>query len=234
MSLLTIAQGVAQEAGVAAPSAIVGNADPTAVQLLALINRAGKLLARKPWQVLQKEYTFNLVASQAAYNFPSDLGFLQDYTIWDRTQFWALRGSLTATQWQIYKSGLQTTTPRQRFRVKLGQIYIDPTPSSTDSMVIEYVSNQWVAVAAAPTVPSKSAFTIDTDVSVIDEEALKMDTLWRFLNRKGVAYAEEKDQAERYIAELFGNDAPREPIDFGGDYNYPWPPLPTLPVTGYS
>lgn len=234
MTLLTVAQNVAQIAGVNAPTTIVGNSDQTAVQLLALINLSGKLLARKPWEYLQKEYTFSLVAAQAAYNFPTDLGYFQDYTIWDRTQFWALRGSLTATQWQIYKSGLQTTTPRQRFRIKQGQLYIDPTPSSTDSMVIEYISNQWVAVTATPTVASKAAYTLDTDVSVIDEMAIQMDALWRFLNRKGVAYAEEKDQAERYIAELFGNDAPREPIDFGGDYNYPWPPLPTLPVTGYS
>lgn len=234
MTLLTIAQTVAQEAGVSSPSAVVGSTDQTAVQLLALINRSGKVLARRAWQVLQKEYTFSLVASQAAYNFPTDLGYFQDYTIWDRTQFWALRGSLTGTQWQQYKSGLQSTTPRQRFRIKLGQIYIDPTPSSTDSMVIEYVSNFWVAVTAAPTAGVKSAFTLDTDVSLIDEEAIKMDTLWRFLNRKGLAYAEEKDQADRYIAEIFGNDAPRAPANFGGDYLYPWPPLPTVPVTGYS
>lgn len=145
MTLLTIAQNVAKEAGVSPPSAVVGSTDATAVQLLALINRTGKLLARKPWEYIQKEYTFSLVASQAAYNFPADLGYFQDYTMWDRSQYWNLRGSLTATAWQAYKSGLQTTTPRQRFRVKQGQIYIDPTPSITDSMVIEYVSNQWVS-----------------------------------------------------------------------------------------
>lgn len=234
MTLLSIAQTVAIEAGVSSPSAVVGSTDATAAQLLKLINRSGKLLARRPWEYLQKEYTFSLVASQAAYNFPTDLGYFQDYTIWDRTQFWALRGSLTATQWQTYKSGLQTTTPRQRFRLRQGQIYIDPTPSSTDSMVIEYVSKYWVAVTGAPTVPVQNAFALDTDVSVIDEDAIAMDTLWRFLNRKGLAYAEEKDQAEKYIAELFGNDVPREPINFGGDYLYPWPPLPTVPVTGYS
>lgn len=234
MSLLTLAQNVAKEAGFASPSTVVGNTDDTALMLLALANRAGKVLARKPWQTLQKEYTFNLVAAQASYAFPSDLGYFQDYTIWDRTQFWALRGSLSAQDWQAYKSGLQSTTPRQRFRIKAGALYIDPTPSSTDSMVIEYVSKFWVAPTATPTVGTKTAFTVDTDVSLIDEDTIEMETLWRFLARKGLAYAEEKDQAERYIADLFGNDAPHQPLNFGGDNEYPWPPLPTLPVTGYS
>lgn len=234
MTLLSIVQNVAKEAGFSAPASVIGNSDDTAVLILALATRAGKLLARKTWEVLQKEYTFSTVASTASYAFPSDLGYFLDYTIWDRTQFWALRGSLSAQDWQTYKSGLQSTTPRQRFRIKGGLIFIDPTPSAVSSMVIEYLSNLWVAPAATPTVGSKTAFTVDTDVSLFDETAIEMDTLWRFLSRKGLAYAEEKQEALDHIAELFGNDAPRMPIDFGGDYDYPWPPLPTMPSTGYS
>lgn len=230
MSLLTIAQNVAKEAGFAAPSTVVANTDDTALMLLALANRAGKVLARKPWQALQKEYTFSLVASQASYAFPADLGYFQDFTMWDRTQFWALRGSLSAQDWQAYKSGLQSTTPRQRFRIKQGAIYIDPTPSSTDSMVLEYLSSKWVTDGAS----FFTAFSADAQTSLIDENALEMEVLWRFLSRKGLAYAEEKDQAERYIADLFGNDAPHEPLSFSGDSQYPWPPLPTVPVTGFS
>lgn len=234
MTLLSVAQTVAKEAGFASPGSVIGNSDDTAVLLLAMINRSGKLLARRAWQVLQKEYTFSLVVSQAAYDFPADYGWFQDYTFWDRDNFWQLRGSLNAQQWQGYKSGIQSTTPRQRFRVKQGQIYIDPTPTDTDACVIEYVSKYWVAVTAAATVGVKTEFTIDTDVSIIPESLIEMDSLWRFLNRKGLAYAEEKDQADRHFAELFGNDAPREPLGFGGDDYLPWPPLPSVPVTGYT
>lgn len=227
MSLLTIAQNVAKEAGFSAPQTVVNNTDDTAVLLLALINRAGKLLARKPWEILQKEFTFNLVNAQAAYAFPTDLGYFQDYTLWDRTQFWAMRGGLNAQDWQALKSGVQSTTPRQRFRIKQGQIYIHPTPYNTDACVIEYISNQWVSGANV-------AFTADNQTALIDENVIEMDTLWRFLNRKGLSYAEEKDQAERFIEDLFGNDAPREPRNFGGDQEYPWPPFPTVPTTGFS
>lgn len=231
MTLLSIAQHVAQEAGIAAPASVVGNSDDTAVLILALANRSGKLLSQSPWEVLQKEYTFSLVASQANYSFPTDLGFFQDYTLWDRTQLWEMRGSLSAQEWQRYKSGIMSTSPWQRFRVKAGQIYIDPTPSATDACVIEYVSNQWVAVAATPTVGAKTAFTLDTDVSILDEPAIEMDTLWRFLARKGLAYAEEKDQAQKYIEGLMGTDVPRVPLNFGDSFG-PFPPVPHWSHTG--
>lgn len=234
MTLLTIATAVAKEAGFPAPASVIGNSDDTAVLLLALINRSGKMLARKPWARLQFEYTFNLVAAQASYAFPTDYASFLDFTFWDRTQYWALRGSLSAQQWQGYKSGIQSTTPRQRFRVKQGAIYIDPTPTTTDSLVIEYLSKYWVAATATPTVGSKVEFSLDTDVSILDEDAIAMDATWRFLNRKGLAYAEEKDQAERYIDDVFANETPSMPVNFGGDSLAPWPPIPTLPVTGYS
>lgn len=227
MTLLTIAANVCGEAGFGIPGSIVGNSDDTAVLLLKLVNRAGGLLARKPWQILQKEYTFPLVSGTDNYAFPTDLGYFQDYTIWDRNQFWAMRGGLSSQDWQALKSGVQSTTPRQRFRIWKGRIYIHPVPSSTDTIVIEYISNQWVT-------GSKSSMTLDADTAVIDEFTLEMDVLWRFLNRKGLAYAEEKDQAERRIADMFGNDVPREPRNFGGDQEYPWPPMPTQPVTGFS
>lgn len=231
MSLLTLAQAVAQEAGFPTPGQIIGNSDDTAVLILALANRSGNVLAQRPWERLQKEYTFSLVASQAAYDFPTDLGYFQDYTLWDRTQLWALRGGLTAQEWQRYKSGILSTTPWQRFRVKLNQIYIDPTPSTTDSMVIEYVSKNWISDSTGVTF--RSQFVADADLTLIPEEVLKMDVLWRFLARKGLAYAEERDQAERYLATVFANDAPRVPLNFGADQN-PWPPLPTVPITGYG
>lgn len=192
------------------------------------------MLARRPWTRLQSEYSFSLVAAQAAYAFPADYASFLDFTFWNRAQYWQFRGSLSPQQWQGYKSGLTSTYPRQRFRVKQGQIFIDPTPTTADACVIEYLSKYWVAVTAAPTVGTKTEFTLDTDVPILDEVAIEMDTLWRFLNRKGLAYAEEKDQADRYINDAFGAEAPSQPVNFGGDDFGPWPPIPTLPRTGYS
>lgn len=227
MTLLSICRSVAGASGFAVPSTVIGNSDNTAVMLLALINKAGKQRAKWPWEILQKEYTFSTVAATASYAFPTDLGFFLDETIWNRTQYWNLRGSLMPSNWQVFKSGIQTTTPRQRFRVKAGLIYLDPTPTAIESMVIEYVSSKWVTDGAA----FFTSFTADTQTSLIDEDLLELDLTWRFLERKGLAYAEARDECDRYAEKISGQDVPRGSLNFGEDSS-PWPPLPAVPVTG--
>lgn len=229
MSLLTICQAAAGACGFAAPNTIVGSSDDTAILLLRLLNKGGKKLAWKPWEILQKEYTFATVATQATYAFPSDLKYFLDYTAWDRSQFWALRGSLSPSEWQRYKSGTQTTTPRTRFRIKAGAIYLDPTPGGVDNLVIEYISNGWVTNGSA----FFTAFTADTQTSLIDEDLLELDLTWRFLERKGLAYAEAKNEFDVVYESTFGRDVPKIPVNAGIDYEI-WPPLPTLPSTGYT
>lgn len=65
MSLLSICQDVASEIPVAAPTAIVGNPDGTAQLMLALAQRAGEALARRPpagWVALVREHDFMTAA----------------------------------------------------------------------------------------------------------------------------------------------------------------------------
>ncbi|MGC3959570.1 MAG: hypothetical protein QM813_16970 [Verrucomicrobiota bacterium] len=229
MTLLSVCQAVAGNAGFAVPSTIVGNTDDTAVILLRLANRAGMTLARKPWSELQTEYAFSTVASTASYALPSDYGWFINDTAWDRTNYWNIRGSLSPQMWQIYKSGLAAASPRSRFRVKLGRLYIDPTPSSTVSMVIEYVSNKWVTDG----VTTYTSYTADSQTSIFDEYAIELDLTWRFLARKGLAYAEEKAEAEREIDKIIGRNTPSNSMNMAG-VRTPWPPMPTVPITGYS
>lgn len=229
MSLLTLCQSAVRACGFAVPNTIIGNTDTTAQMLLVLLNKAGKQRAKLPWQALQKEYTFNFVNGTASYALPSDLGFFENETFWDRTQFWAMRGSLSPQEWQLYKSGLQTTTPRQRFRIWKGLIYIDPTPANTDAVVIEYVSKSWVTDGAA----FFNSFSSDTQTSLIDEDLLELDLTWRFLERKGLAYTEARDECDRFAERIFAQDKPKQTVNFGGSSSA-WPPYPTVPVTGFS
>lgn len=233
MTLLTTCQAAAGACGFAAPSTIVGSSDDTAILLLRLINKGGKKLAWKPWQALQKEYIFPAGVAQTSYPFPPDLGYFQDYTAWDRVQFWALRGSLSPAEWQRYKSGTQTTTPRTRFRIKAGAIYLDPMPASTavNNFVIEYVSANWVTDGSN----FFNAFSADNQTSLIDEDLLELDLTWRFLERKGLAYAEAKNEFEEVYESTFGRDVPKIPVNIGIDYdNGSGLTYPTLPLTGYS
>lgn len=230
MTLLSICQSAAGAAGFAVPSTIIGNSDATAVLLLRLLNKGGKSFARKPWAALQKEYDFNLVNGTQTYAFPPDLGFFENETAWDRTQFWQMRGSLSPEAWQIYKSGITSTTPRPRFRIKGGLIYFDPTPTNTDAIVIEYISKNWVTDSSS----FFNAFSSDTQTSLIDEDLLELDLTWRFLERKGLAYAEAKDEADRRAENLIGRDVPKNSINVGASTEAAWPPVPSWPMTGLS
>lgn len=230
MSLATVCQAAAQAAGFASPSSIVGNSDGTAVLLLALANKAIKTLARMPWQALQKEHTFSTVASTETYALPSDYGWYQNDTAWDRSNYWNMRGSLSPAAWQWYKSGIMSTTPRSRFRVRGNLVYIDPIPSSVRSIVIEYVSNKPVTDG----VSFFTGFTADTQTSLIDEYLLELEVTWRFLERKGFAYEEAKNESDTQVMLGLGHDTPSMSVNLGSGGNGPWPPLPTLPTTGYS
>lgn len=230
MSLLTIAQAVARDCGFAVPATLVGNSDDTASMLLALANKSGKSLAGYPWQVLQKENTFATVASTPDYALPADYGWIQNNTLWDRTNLWPDRGSISPQEWQAYKSGIATTTPRARFRVKLGRLYIDPTPSSVATVAYEYISNKWAWDGVST---YANNFVTDSYISLIDEFLIELDLTWRFLERKGLAYAEAKAEADDQIWQSLGQDAPKNPVNLGDD-NRPWPPLPVLPSTGYT
>lgn len=223
-SLLGIAQAVAEELGLPTPSTIIGSSDRTAVQLLRLINRSGRILAKKNWAILQVEYTFSTVDGTASYDLPSDFERLLDGSLWDRTQYWQLRGPMSPKDWQIYKSGLiANTTLRSRFRIKadtrVNKFFLDPTPTGIDSMVFEYASDQWVKTADNGS--GKAAFTADTDLAIIPYELIELDVIWRMLARKGFAYAEEKREAEMQIDRAYAEDGGAPVLDMSGPRTAP-------------
>ena len=221
MSLLSVAQAVAEEVGLKSPSTVIGNSDRQVKQLLRLINRSGRLLAKKNWTILQNEHTFSTVASTASYDLPSDFDRLLDFTAWDRTNYWQLRGPLSPKEWQIKKSALvATATLRSNFRIKadtrVNKLFVDPTPTSVNSFVFEYASSQWVKDSGNST--GKTAYAVDTDVSLIAEELLELDVIWRILERKGFAYDEAKREAEDQIDKAFAEDGGAQLLDFGGPH----------------
>ena len=67
LPLLTMVQNALSEIGLEQPSSLIGNSDPTAIQVLALANREGRDFYRRigkngGWQILRKETSFTTVA----------------------------------------------------------------------------------------------------------------------------------------------------------------------------
>ena len=220
MSLLTICQTAAELSGFTAPATIIGNTAPLAVRLKALANAEGKHLMKKyNWSVLQKEHTFSTAASDADYVLPDDYDRMLADTAWDRTNYWQLRGGLSPDEWQFRKSAIVATAQVSKlFRIKpvagSRQFFIDPTPASVESLVFEYISNQWAGIAAGGS--TKVAFTLDDDVSLIDEYVIELGVRWRLRELQGLSYLEQRHEYDEILEATFGADDAPGTLDFTG------------------
>lgn len=158
MTILSIAQTCATRLMLTSPSTFIGSTDNNMILLKAMLEQTVQdMVSDFAWPELQKEYTFTLATSTANYVLPSDIDRIAMETIWNRDQNWPLIGPLDAVGWQAYKSGVATSMPRQRFRVKgwqTNQFYLDPTPTSSENgetIALEYISKTcirpktWVA-----------------------------------------------------------------------------------------
>lgn len=226
MTLLSICQQIANEVGVDAPSTIVGNADSTAVRLLAVMQAAGRSVAsgklevegkhikNHDWNALRKEFTFNTVDGTASYAISTSVGtdfnkFLPE-TIWDRTNHWPVR-VYSPEEWQLAK-GYAIVSAQARISIirRGANLLIDPTPSGVYSIYGEYISKNWCQTSGGT---GQTAWAADTDTGVVDEDLLAIEGKWRFLNRIGESYEEEKRDAERAIFAAANADSKTSPAN---------------------
>jgi hypothetical protein len=154
----------------------------------------------------------SLAFGQEAYPYPSDLDHFVPQTGWDRNFRWQLLGPVNAQEWQVLKSGISPVGPRLRYRLTDNMIYINPAPyvptgqSSpiSDLLVLEYASTNFIAVAAAPTVPVQTSFQADSDVCVIPEDLITLSLKWRMLKSIGMAWADEFTEYDDELAKITG------------------------------
>ncbi|MGI9414500.1 MAG: hypothetical protein ACR2PM_12570 [Hyphomicrobiales bacterium] len=208
MTLLTICNNVVDQVGTDELSTVVNNSERSARRLLALANRGGKLLAQKRWSVLIKEATITTADGTASYAVESDFKAIVADTVWDRTNYWKMRGGLSPVEWQIRKSAIvATTSVRKTFRVKpdsnAKKIFIDPTPTAVETLVYEYYSNNWCQSSGGS---GQAAWAADTDTGILDEDLLELDLLWRYRGVLGLPYIDERKDAEDAIETAYAQD----------------------------
>lgn len=224
MTLLSILQQVAGEIPVTKPPIIVGSSDTTASLLLACAQAEGEALARRPqdgWVAQIIEYTFPTVVNQGDYALPGDFRRLIDGTLWDRSRFWEMRGSMSPQQWQLYKSspiGRASLQRRWRIRVPSGSgvgtaptFSIDPVPTDANStLVFEYVSNAWCKSATGT---AQTSWGADTDVGILDEYLIRLGVKWRMLDRLGMSFDMAQGEYQSMVDKALGSDGGAAIID---------------------
>lgn len=236
MTLLNIAQRVADEVGLPRPGSVAASSDQLARQMFALANATLEELGKMNWPELEMAYEFPTVVDQVAYDVPTDYDRFATDTAYLATQYYQVRGSLTAKEWAMRRNGMSSLTGWQRYRV-FGyppQIHFVPAPQTVQTVVIEYISKN-LAVAADET--RKLLFTLDTDTSVVSEELVRMGLKWRIKHAKGLDYSEDYNAYEARKSALFAQSinlgavavAYRSPFDDSYPYGFPY-----IPDTGYG
>lgn len=215
MSLLTMLQGVTPRLGIAKPQLIVGATDDQTLQLLAVANEEGQDLAKRgQWQALTNSSTFTTLAteSQGAIATLAGTGF--DYiineTAWNRTQRRPLFGPLTSQQWEQLKAS-QIQGPWYQFTIRGGNMLFLPVPSAGQTCAFQWMSKNWVTTTGS----TSSTWTADTDTGLLSEDLMGLGIIWRWLQRKGLEYAEDFNKYERQVADALARDGGKQRLSMG-------------------
>lgn len=215
MALTDIIKAACAQSNVPVPSSVIGNTDQNVVQMLYLLNREGKWFQRiHDWQVLRKESSFTTVAvntqiadmtsfTDTASASVTDFDRFVPDSMWDRTAVRQIYPT-THTRYQFDKARTATAIV-PLYIMRGGALLFTPAPAAGNSIFFEYITKNWCKTAAGA---GKAAFSLDTDVGVLDEELLTQAVLWRFLKAKGLDYAEEFRRLELIYSGLTGQEMP--------------------------
>lgn len=215
MTLLSIVQQASDVIGIPRTTQVVGSNDMQVRQLLALVNQDGKDLARRyTWQQLTKERQFTTTATEVQTGaIPADFDRFVDGTIYNRSKTERAFGPVTPEEYQEFKSRLSVVAV-DAFRVRGSDFLIIPTPAVGDNWVFEYISTYWVR-AEGETAGSKTAFSLDSDVSLFSIDLHILGLVWRYKRSRGLDYAEDFAAYEALFKMMTGRDGGRRIIDMG-------------------
>lgn len=229
MTLLSLIQNVASKVAVQQPSFVIGNTDPLVAQLFNLANEEGLLLARRrPWQVLTRTIVFTTVnAQEQTTGLPSDWDRFLDGTWFNRTTRRPISGPISATEWEALLALPAYASPFLQFRIIANVFNILPVPPAGQICAYEYITKNW-AIGANPQTPDRALgpkveFGLDTDTAALDERVMALGVRWRFLEAKGLDYAEAMATYEREVDRLGGSEqgAPNLTLEGRGRFSLP-------------
>lgn len=211
------------EIGLVQPTVVASSTDTNIIRLLAMLNREGRDLARaRDWTVLTRTHSFTTVTDQDEYDLPSDYDHLINDTEWDREGLMPLQGPLNPRDWETIQSGgpAGTGTGRRYRLVRSAssttrKIVISPTPDvDDDELAFEYVSNGWCTASNGTTL--KTAFTVDTDLALLNQDLLTLGTIVRFKRSVGLDYSSEADEYNQALNREKSRDRPSRTLSMAG------------------
>lgn len=151
MSIATVIQNVANEAGYTVESNIFSSNETTTKQLLAIAQRINRdIFEAYPWPKCYASGSITLVSGQATYALPAAFSRYQYETFWNQSTRWRVLGPMSEQEYaEIRGFGLEPTI-YQRFQIRglsNTELLINPTPGANndgDILIFEYIADRSV------------------------------------------------------------------------------------------
>lgn len=218
MSLASICQSVLAETGWPLLTNIANNSDATARQIMSIANTELRALSELfDWPQLAVEYNFNTIPGAATYLMPTDFRVLAPQSVFNKDQYYELRGSTGLQYWEMLKYGKLSSLSRTRFKLgyTLGvpSIEITPIPTGITGLVAVYYTNAYAKTNAGDRV---AAYTSDTDTAFVPERYVELGVKWRFRRAKGLDFSAELAEYNNTVQTQFAKYMSAAEIPVGG------------------
>ena len=235
-TLLSIVQGFCGRTNISVPTSVIGSTDPQIVQVQRLLEEEGVDLAtRADWQELTQQGTFVSVASeeQGLIATIADDGYrsIKNETFWDRSSSLPVLGPLSAKEWQTLKA-VANTGPRYWYRIRGGQLLMNPAPAAGLNFFFEYVSKNWILSNDGTT--TQARFANDADDVLLDYDLLTMGLRWRWKKEKGFEYAEDFRTYETQVDKAMARDGGKPTLQMGDSGRWKVRPGIFVPVGSWN
>lgn len=217
MSVLTTIQRHCQVHALSIPTSVVGSADTQTIQLLAILQEAlDQMVLESKFQVRTLECLYTLTAAEDQGPVEDLGGGLSGYqcanfeTFFDRTLMRPLYGPLNDTEWQEIKA-LPNPGPFYKFRIRGGNLLINPTPTVPLSQIaFEYMSS-WAVTSSAGV--AKALITADDDVFVFPETIVRQWLKFMWKHTKGLPHEVDEKKAYDLLNNYIATDKVKRRIN---------------------
>jgi len=151
MSIATVIQNVANEAGYTVESNVLASTEVTTKQLLAIANRINRdIFEAYPWPKCYASGSITLATGQASYQLPAAFSYYHYDTFWNQNTRWRVLGPMTEQEYAEFLGFGLNTTVYQRFQIRgitNSELLISPTPGTqynNNTIIFEYIADRSV------------------------------------------------------------------------------------------
>lgn len=216
MTLLQLVQEFCRRTGITSPSIVMSSQDDDLLQLVGLLNEGCEDLLRHSWTELQYSaaWTSTGVEDQGALStLAPSLDTITNNTILDTTTDLRIVGPMSPAKWQDLESG----SGLYAYRIMAGHLHIRPALPVSHTLAFGYTSRGIVQDVSTVTPTTKSYFTRDDDVFLLNEVLLLTWLRWKWKEEKGLPYLENFRAYEAMVAKYSGADGTKATLSLNGE-----------------